>query len=511
MEMDPTLLNELVSESNKPEARFQRLAELTDSLIKEAVRSGCLAKHPYAEIRAFKTQISSDVSTYLEDRTVLVTGAAGCVGSRLSESIVLYAPKRLVLLDIDQGRLENVRRVLCRNGAKSSISTVSADVGDQAAIEDCFAESKPNVVFHIAAEREPGKAETNVRRAVLSNMLGTRNICEASVRHDVKKVIHASTGKCRFIYEPRVYPATKKFAETIVRTMAAKHGIEAAMVRFHHIVDNSIAERTFRSQLNSGDPITVFQPATKKQHGQNADEAVAMLLNAGLHGKHGEVFGSTHQMDRFSVLALALHTIHRSGKRHPIVITTPKREQGYLTSEFGGTRRRDDSTATTHSFNTLETANPHVYDALHLVHTDLTEFDLELSRELVDSVITKAKSGDARTSDELKQHLFDSLFAFAADVYRRAKLDLVVKSFIWGVEPEHMPGHSDMRYHFRTVDLHLRGFEQREFRSLDRDDRDDLVKALRYLDGLAEKNPDDLSNENFRDTLQSLWRNVSVY
>src|SRR5262249_49943348 len=141
-----------------------------------------------------------------------------------------------------------------------------------------FEEYRPQVVFHLAAEREPGRAEKSVRDAILTNIRGTENACRSATDFGAERFVHASTGKCRFLYEDRVYPATKKFAEVIAKTIADScHGTRFSLVRFHHVVDNSIVERRFRDQIARGQPLNVHLPPDRRKHGQSLEEAVAML------------------------------------------------------------------------------------------------------------------------------------------------------------------------------------------------------------------------------------------
>ena len=281
-----------------------RLAALTGKLIEDFTERGELAAHPYARIRTRRAPIATEAGDYIGGRTVLVTGAAGCIGRALCRALAELDPERIVALDGDSVGLEALRERLPR------IDTRPVDVGDLSGLQEAWRGTRPQVVFHLAAEREPGRAEKAARRTVLSNVFGTRCVAAIAADYGCERFIHASTGKCRLIYEERIYPATKQLAEFEIRRRAQEHpDTRWACVRFHHVVDNSIVERTFRQQIAAGEPVTVHLPAERRRHGQNAQEAVALLLNAGLLGDAAQIFGSMRQMDYFSVLALALYLI----------------------------------------------------------------------------------------------------------------------------------------------------------------------------------------------------------
>ena len=330
----------------------RRLVAWTQDIIRAYDRQGKLAVHPYAFILDRQALIAPQLVPYLRGQRVVVTGAAGCIGQRLCEELQTRSPSQIVALDRDERSLERLHRRLPK------ITIMGIDLNAEDMVQRLWSDMRPNVVFHLAAQREPGRAERTARETILSNVAGTRNVCQASVNSGANYFIHASTGKCRLIYEPRLYPATKQLAEFEVKRHAAVHPeMSWACVRFHHVVDNSIVEQTFRRQITAGQTLTVHLPPERRQHGQNALEAVALLLNAGLLGREAEIFASRRQTDYFSVLRLALYLIKQSRRAVPVRFVMPKREAGYHLAEFPGARRSRtlDPQCHTHSFNTVET------------------------------------------------------------------------------------------------------------------------------------------------------------
>jgi FlaA1/EpsC-like NDP-sugar epimerase len=460
--------------------RFAEMEQATRQLILEKDRLGQL-NDPYETIMNRPVSVSPEVCTYLTGKRILVTGAAGEIGCGLCDHLVGYDPSLIVLVDRDRNGLSRVQSRLTDRSPHASIEPCLADVASLDEIGSILDRHRPHVVFHLAAEREPGRAEASVRDAILTNMRGTENAACCAASAGVERFIHASTGKCRFLYENRVYPATKKFAEVIIKIVADEApGTRFSMVRFHHVVDNSIVKRRFREQIARGEPLTVHLPPNRKKHGQSLAEAVAMLLNAGLVGERGEVFGSTRQMDYFSVLDLALYLLKIAQARLPIRFTEPSKSEGYELEEFAGTRQSPDEQNVTHSFNTIETANYDVIDHLDLVRTQSPEFDRENALALAHDVL-KFVTEEARTADEMKQRLFANLFQFAEDVYRRAPCHLVVDSLTRGLEAYLRSDRQAIEDHSATITLMLQALADRPLGEIPADRREELRAALASL------------------------------
>jgi nucleoside-diphosphate-sugar epimerase len=167
----------------------------------------------------------------LSGATVLVTGGTGCIGSMLITQLARYQPARVV--SVSRGVTGAVRR---HEGAEY----LTADVTDRGATERMVAEVRPDVVFHVAAQRSPGLAEAEVRRTVSTNVLGARNVLAAASRAGVRQVVLASTGKALRPYSPEVYTASKRAAEWLGATAAASGEMTCSAARFTHVIDNSI-------------------------------------------------------------------------------------------------------------------------------------------------------------------------------------------------------------------------------------------------------------------------------
>jgi nucleoside-diphosphate-sugar epimerase len=462
------------------EPRFAEMEQATSQLIREKDRLGEL-KDPYETIMNRPVYVSPEVSGYLTGKSILVTGAAGEIGSGLCNRLVAFKPSHMILVDRDQNGLSRVLSKLSDQSRCTRTEACKGDVAVRDQLGSVFDQHHPQVVFHLAAEREPGRAEQSVRDAIFTNLWGTENVAHCAASAGVERCIHASTGKCRFIYEDRVYPATKKFAEVIIKIVAdASPGTRFSLVRFHHVVNNSIVKRKLQEQIARGEPLTVHLPPDRKKHGQSLAEAVAMLLNAGLVGERAEVFGSTRQMDYFSVLDIALYLLKSAEARLPIRFTEPSKSEGYDLEEFAATRLSPDEQNLTHSFNAIETAGCEVLDELGLVRTPLPEFDKANALALAHDVLDFTAAGD-RTGDEMKRRLYGNLLRFAEDVYRRAPADLLVDAVIRGLGADVDLNRRAVEAHAPVFTLLLQGLVGRFPEQVAGDRRDHLRSALASL------------------------------
>lgn len=461
---------------------WRELTDVTAQLIEEGTANNRLTSHPYQKIRRRSWTIDPAVDDSLRRQTVLVTGAAGEIGRLLTLRLAGYCPRRLILVD-QSAELGNFSATVRKEFANTELVDCRADIASEPDQEALFEQYQPHVVFHLAAQREPQKSESLVRETILTNIRGTEVLARMADAHRVSRFIHASTGKCRFLFEKRVYPASKKLAEVMVKLVADESETSFSVVRFHHVVDNSIVERTFQSQADRDAAVTPHLPPDRMQHGQSAQEAVAMLLNAGVKGRNAEVFGSTHQTDYFSVLDLALFTIKQSGKRLPVIFTTPRKDEGYHYREFYGTRLQ--GSPVTHSFNLLETSVPKITASLNLIMAPFPDFEPGPIRSGIRQLLDSAAHGRP-TADELKGHLFRVLFEFAQDVCSRASTALLSKSLVQGVNPKEMPSVQDYEPHQETIALLIGGLLDRNQEEFDPAETAGLSETLEHLCALLE-------------------------
>ena len=268
-----------------------------------------------------------DLRPWLEDRNILVTGGTGCVGSVLMSQLAACRPRRLV----------SVSRGLTRGWPQAAGAEYArADVRDLPALGSVVAEARPDVLFHVAAQRDPGLAEREVHPTVTTNVLGTRNVVAAAERCGVPQVVYASTGKALRPYSPEVYAASKRAAEWIMSAAAARAGARTvySAARFTHVVNNSLVYQRLLDW--SADGVIRLHGADIFFYAQSALESAQLLIGAGLGARAGsfQVFAITNLGWPVNLLELALGVLRLTGSAAPLYFSGY--EPGYEGAPFPG-------------------------------------------------------------------------------------------------------------------------------------------------------------------------------
>ena len=213
---------------------WQVLADLTQSLI-EAKPDAAQEHARFLAIGQRELCLpEAELDRWLRGATVLVTGGTGCIGSALMTQLAARCP----------GRLVSVSRGVTDAWPKQAGGEYrQADIRDRRAMDRLIAEVRPDVVFHVAAQRDPALAEVEVHRTVTTNLFGTRNVLAAAETAGVAQVVWASTGKALRPYSPEVYTASKRAAEWVASGVAAHGEVMCSAARFTHVLDNSLIYR----------------------------------------------------------------------------------------------------------------------------------------------------------------------------------------------------------------------------------------------------------------------------
>ena len=208
----------------------------------------------------------------LDGAVVLVTGGTGCVGSTLITQLAAFRPARIV----------SVSRGVTRGWPRHpGAEYLYADVRDQARMEALIGEIRPDLIFHVASQRDPGLAETLVHHTVTTNVLGTRSVLGAAAAAGTGQVVCASTGKALRPFSPDVYTASKRVAEWVAFGFAASGALPVSAVRFTHVVDNSIIHQRLQDWAASSAVIRLHSPQIAF-YVQSAVESAQLLMLAAL-------------------------------------------------------------------------------------------------------------------------------------------------------------------------------------------------------------------------------------
>ena len=226
---------------------------------------------------------------WLSGRVVMVTGAGGSIGSELARQIARFAPRRLVLIDLNEYNLYAIEREFADHHPEQDVICAIGDVKDRARVQAVLRRWQPSVVFHAAAYKHvPLMEGENAWQAVLNNALGTEVLSRAAAAAGVEKFVFISTDKA--VNPTNVMGASKRLAEMVCQALQQPAGTRFVMVRFGNVLGSagSVIPR-FRQQIAAGGPVTVTDPEVVRYF-MSIPEAVQLVLQAGLMSRGGEIF-----------------------------------------------------------------------------------------------------------------------------------------------------------------------------------------------------------------------------
>jgi FlaA1/EpsC-like NDP-sugar epimerase len=232
---------------------------------------------------------NKNIKSFIRGKRVLVTGAAGSIGSEICRQVIHYGPECLVMLDNAETPMNDLILELVKNYGESKIlHPILGDVTRENRIEEVFAKHQPEIVFHAAAYKHVPLMENNAKEAVRVNVRGTQVLAEASVRHGVKKFVMISTDKA--VNPTNVMGATKRTAEIMVQDMNRKAETEFITTRFGNVLgSNGSVIPLFRKQIEARQDVTVTHRDIVRYF-MTIPEAVQLVLEAGTMGNGGEIF-----------------------------------------------------------------------------------------------------------------------------------------------------------------------------------------------------------------------------
>ncbi|MFN3396684.1 MAG: polysaccharide biosynthesis protein, partial [Thermodesulfovibrionales bacterium] len=234
-----------------------------------------------------KTDIES-VKSFIKGKAVMVTGAGGSIGSELCRQIINYDPSNLILIDRYENSLFEIDLELKNEGYDSKITTHIGDIQDKRFIDNIFSRYRPEIIFHAAAYKHVPLMENNPVEAVKNNILGTRNVIEASRRYCADHFVLISTDKA--VNPTSIMGATKRIAEYLTISTNSLCQTKFSVVRFGNVLGtNGSVLPIFQEQLKKGGPLTVTHPEIKRFF-MLIPEAVQLVLIAAAIGNGGELF-----------------------------------------------------------------------------------------------------------------------------------------------------------------------------------------------------------------------------
>ena len=255
--------------------------ELSFKQIKKIKIEELLERDPISlNINAIKNQNT--------DKVVLVTGAAGSIGSEIVRQLIHFNPKKIILLDQAESPLYEMEMELKDKATNVSCEIVIGDIRNIERMDNLFKTLSPDIIYHAAAYKHVPMMEYNPSEAVLTNILGTKNIADLAVKYNVEKFVMVSTDKA--VNPTNVMGASKRIAEIYTQSLNNTTTTKFITTRFGNVLgsNGSVIPR-FRKQIEEGGPITITHPNITRFF-MIIPEACQLVLEAGAQGEGGEIF-----------------------------------------------------------------------------------------------------------------------------------------------------------------------------------------------------------------------------
>ena len=354
----------------------------------EAIRIEDLLERPQIKIN------TENVRQIIQNRVVLVSGAAGSIGSELVRQIQQYAPQVTILLEVAESPLHDLVLDLRKQFPEARFIPVIADVRNRTRIEQVFSEMRPDVVYHAAAYKHVPLMESFPNEAIQANVAGTKNMADMSVKYGVQRFVMISTDKA--VNPTNIMGASKRIAEIYVQSFFRKlHATNPDCTKFittrfgNVLGSNGSVIPYFRKQIAAGGPLTVTHPDIIRYF-MTIPEACCLVMEAGTLGEGGEIF--VFDMGKpVKILDLARNMIRLAGY-------TPEKDiQIVFTGLRPGEKLYEEL------LNQKETTLPTANDKIMVAR--VREFDFDEVSTQVDSLIQTSRLSKPFTTVKLMKQL----------------------------------------------------------------------------------------------------------
>jgi FlaA1/EpsC-like NDP-sugar epimerase len=228
------------------------------------------------------------ISAQLKNKVVLITGAAGSIGSELARQCANYSPKKIFLLDQAESPLHELELEFNEKFKDTAFEVVIADIRNVERLKHVFKSFEPQIVFHAAAYKHVPMMENNPSESIFTNILGTKNTADLANEFKVERFVFVSTDKA--VNPTNVMGASKRIAEIYIQSLGKKSQTKFITTRFGNVLgsNGSVIPR-FKKQIEDGGPITITHPDITRYF-MTIPEASQLVLEAGSIGKGGEIF-----------------------------------------------------------------------------------------------------------------------------------------------------------------------------------------------------------------------------
>ena len=234
------------------------------------------------------------ISSQIKSKTILITGAAGSIGSEIVRQVISFKPETIIVLDQAETPLHELTLEIQKIKSKTKLVSLIADIRDESGLERIFMQYKPTFVYHAAAYKHVPLMEDNPSQAIFVNVLGTKNLADLSVKYNVEKFVMISTDKA--VNPSNVMGASKRIAEKYVQSLYfenfnnGKKNTKFITTRFGNVLgSNGSVVPLFTKQIAEGGPITITHQDIIRYF-MTIPEACQLVLEAGAMGNGGEIY-----------------------------------------------------------------------------------------------------------------------------------------------------------------------------------------------------------------------------
>ncbi len=321
------------------------------------------------------------IAANLEGKRVMITGAAGSIGSEIVRQVAAFNPYSLILIDQAETPLHSLRLEIRDKWKEVKAHTIVADIANLSRLEKIFRDAKPDYIFHAAAYKHVPMMEENVSEAIQTNIQGTKNLADLAVKYNAAKFVMISTDKA--VNPTNVMGCSKRISEIYVQSLA-KHikdknisSVQFITTRFGNVLgSNGSVIPFFKEQIKKGGPVTVTHPDITRFF-MTISEACQLVLEAGSMGEGGEIF-IFDMGEPVKILDLAKRMIRLSGLQSKIKI------------EFSGLRHGEKLYE--ELLNSAEHAKPTYNDKIMVAK--VREYEYRQANELILKLIENSFSYD---------------------------------------------------------------------------------------------------------------------
>ena len=252
-----------------------------------------------------------EIMGYVKNKTVLVTGGGGSIGSELCRQIAGHNPKQLVIVDIYENNAYDIQQELIKKYPKLDLVVLIASVRNTHRMNQIFAKYRPDIVYHAAAHKHVPLMEASPNEAIKNNVFGTYKTALAAAKYKTKKFVLISTDKA--VNPTNIMGASKRICEMIIQMLNKDYpDTNFVAVRFGNVLgSNGSVIPLFKRQIKEGGPVTVTDPEIIRYF-MTIPEAVSLVLQAGVYAKGGEIF-VLDMGEPVKILDLAKNLIRLSG------------------------------------------------------------------------------------------------------------------------------------------------------------------------------------------------------